>query len=402
VSRLLRSVGALAAFSAVAACVAIGAATAPAASAAGAGPLPIVTMQATRPSAGQGTACAVQTDSTVACWGSNGYGQLGVDHRPYSLVGKRSTGLSGARAVTEGWEHTCVLLDDGSATCFGRNDAGDLGPGAASPIAWTPSSPFRGPAAFLALSAGWQHTCGLLANHTVVCFGRNNFGQLGDTTTRSSSAPRPVRGLAHVASISAGANFTCAVLSTHRVACWGQNASGQLGLPNTVRFVAHPVTIPGISNARSVSAGFAHVCVVLSTRRVACWGSDVKHQAGIPGPVAWTPVPHLVAGVTTATAVASGYDHTCALLATRKVVCWGWDMQGQLGNARTGRTFSAQVVVGLSGATSITSGFQFSCAALAGALVKCWGTGGTGQLGVGGRAQWNHPYYAAEVRVPGP
>jgi len=400
-SRSCTSMGAAVALAALAAGLLVGA---PVAGAAGAGPLPVVTMSASRVSAGQWFACAVQTDSTLACFGSNGYGQLGVDRRPYSLVGKRATGLSSVRQVTAGWDHACALLSNKTVRCFGHNAFGEVGTGSVGGDVYVPGGAVAGLSGALSVAAGWQHTCALNSRHGVVCWGRNTFGQVGDASTATAATPRAVRGLtAHVATITSGANFSCALTSTHHVMCWGQNASGELGrAPGAVPYSPTPVNIPGIGNAVSISAGFGHACAVLATRRVTCWGANARGQAGLAPTVLWTSVPRLVAGVASATSVAAGYDHTCALRANHSVVCWGWNREGQIGNARTGRVSPPRAVVGANGATSVTAGYQFGCATLPGALVKCWGTGGQGQLGVGGRAQWAFANYPAKVRVPGP
>lgn len=394
-----------------AACVALAAAIASTtalstASLAGAGtpPPPPVTMYATDVAAGQDFACAVQTDGTLACWGQNGYGQMGFGHKPYTLVGKRAFGIDDALAVAAGWNHSCVLTTARTVTCLGHDTSGQLGAPARVPNQWTVGPTIAHLSSVRSLTAGYEHTCALLRSHRVMCWGANGFGQLGDGTYASSARPRfvlsprggaPLRG---VVAVAAGAFSTCAVLADHEVWCWGLNNAGQLAQPRRVGRIDRPRHVAKVTRAKGIAAGYNHACALLTTGLVSCWGSNLRGQAGLGRRVDETRVPHVVVNVYHATSITAGFDHTCALLVDRRVRCWGADNIGQLGNERTGLQFGAQTVVGLPPATSIAAGFFFTCANLVGHTVRCWGLGTQGQLGVGRRASSSYPAHDALVR----
>ena len=129
------------------------------------------------------------------------------------------------------------------------------------------------------VSAGSFHGCAVLSSGAVQCWGGNTYGQLGNGSTTSSTSPVSVAGISNAKSVSAGRGHSCAVLSSGAVQCWGYNLFGQLGNGSTTNSTS-PVSVAGISNATSVSAGTSHSCAVLSSGAVQCWGSDEAGQRG--------------------------------------------------------------------------------------------------------------------------
>jgi alpha-tubulin suppressor-like RCC1 family protein len=179
-------------------------------------------------------ACAALGDGTVRCWGDNTGGALGDGTSVASPQPVEVVGVSGVVAVACGGYHTCALLDDGTVECWGANVSGQLGNGTQSTFLTdlSPPAPVVGLAGVTALAAGDQHTCALLGDRTVQCWGRDIFGQVGTTAPASGPAvvlPTPVEGLTDVSAIAAGQDFTCAVLADTTIRCWGANTSGQLG-----------------------------------------------------------------------------------------------------------------------------------------------------------------------------
>jgi alpha-tubulin suppressor-like RCC1 family protein len=122
---------------------------------------------------------------------------------------------------------------------------------------------------------------------------------------------------------------------------------------------------------------------------------------GLPRTVLETAVPHVVGDVNDAIQVTAGFDHTCALIGTGRVRCWGADNVGQLGNERTGVDFGPQLVVGLPPTASVSAGLYATCALLTGGLVRCWGLGTSGQRGIGTRSSASYPSAYALVRPVG-
>ena len=267
---------------------------------------------------GANHAC-VQGLEGLFCWGSNGQG-LG-DYGRAQPVGPTAQ-------VCVGWEHTCALLTNGSVTCWGYNAA--LGP----------------PPQALDVACGTMSSCALLADHSVTCWGENLAGQ-----------PLAVE----ASSVSVGSNFACTVWSG-QIRCWGENSAGQTDCPQQQHAVA-------------VSCGGRHSCALLEDGSVTCWGWSLFEQLAVP------------VGLR-ATAVACGGFHTCALRTNGSVACWGYNETGQLGSSLDALQ-----------ATSVSSGFQHSCAVLTDGRVVCWGDNYYGQLGP---VSASSSFSAVPVAVPLP
>lgn len=363
-------------------------------------PAPAVAMHAVGLSAGYGFTCSVQADRTVACFGTNADGQLGLpQYKPWALVAKRIAGIAHARSVAAGWDFACVLLADGRVRCFGDDRHGQLGTAATRPRQWTPAPAVPGLAGVVQLAAGYDHTCARTSARRVYCWGNNATGQLGRSPRSLPSSATPVRvEITAVIDVAAGAGFNCAVRANHAVWCWGENGSLQLGRSLRVAYDATPVRIAGLPAARSVVTGSGHACALLVTRRVACWGENLRGQLGLPTSVPYSQSPRLVPGVAGVTALAAGFDHTCALRAGGSVTCWGSDNDGQLGNGTFEATATPTAVLGLHHATAIAAGVFFTCARESSGRVQCWGAGSLGELGTGARARLARPGHVALVR----
>ncbi len=223
-------------------------------------------------------------------------------------------------------------------------------------------SPVQAQAA-VTIATGGAHTCARFADGSVKCWGRNDVGQLGIGTTTGpefcivgtvfgsacSFTPVSVTGISIVTALATGGAHTCALLADGTVRCWGANFSGQLG-NGTFTASSTPVLVSGLTSATAVTAGGIHTCALLADGSVKCWGSDSHGQLGNGAPLdpfslSSTPLP--VSGITTATAVAGGRAHTCALLADGTVRCWGDNDGGQLGNRTTARSSTPVPVVAI-------------------------------------------------------
>jgi alpha-tubulin suppressor-like RCC1 family protein len=343
---------------------------------------------ATAIAAGSEHTCAIATGGVVYCWGSNSNGQLGDGTTADSWVPVAVSGLgTNVAAIATGAFHSCALTggaSSGSVLCWGRNDHGQLGSGS------TADSPVPVPVTGLgsnvtAIAAGGLHTCALWGGG-VSCWGDNEHGQVGDGTTLDKSAPVQVSGvLSGAASIAAGGAHTC-VAGPAGVQCWGFDSNGQLGdgltsdslLPVAVKLLA--------SGASAVSAGGAHTCAIAAGATLMCWGYGLYGQIGDDSTgdcVAPTPV---TSGAHGAIAVAAGGEHSCAIDAAGAAWCWGEDQSGQLGDNGSIDSTKPVPVVGIaSGATAVAAGTAHACALLAGS-VQCWGWNVAGALGNGTNA----------------
>jgi hypothetical protein len=169
--------------------------------------------------------------------------------------------LPGAVSVAAGIAHACALIADGTVRCWGLNSQLQLGTDEAAGTAPTPVE-VPTVAGAVAISAGTAHTCALIDDGTVRCWGANLGGELGNGTPSGFSTPVAVAGLTNATAISAGNAHTCAILDDGTATCWGFNGEGQLGNGTTVSSAA-PVPVAGLTGALSISAGAGHTCAVL-------------------------------------------------------------------------------------------------------------------------------------------
>ena len=349
---------------------------------------------------GENHACALLKAGTVKCWGLDNSGQLGnggstdvfsMQTKPVSVIG-----LSGVTAIAAGDNHTCALLKAGTVKCWGLNDAGQLGNGtltsSSKPVSVKGVHGGGLLTGVIALAAGQDHTCALLSAGagTVKCWGQNNDGVLGNGSLKFQRAttPQSVAGLTRVVAISSSINDTCVVLKGGSVECWGFDEYGEFGPgtygPGDCPFgdadfgcSPTPVMVKGIAGATAVSVREHSSCALVKNGNVTCWGDSNKGFIAVKGITGGT-------AITSSDDSASFGDYTCVLLTGATVKCWGYNLQGQLGNGTMQTTNVPTSVTGLSGVTVVSAGVTFACARLASGSARCWGANNYGQLGNGG------------------
>lgn len=319
--------------------------------------------------------CALTTNGGVKCWGYNYAGQLGDGTTIPRNVPMDVVGLSsGVQAIAAGYLHTCAVTTGGGVKCWGWNGLGQLGDGTTTDRT-TPVDVVGLSSGVKAVVAGYYHTYALTTGGGVKCWGRNEYGQLGNGTTTSSSAPVDVTGLSSgVMAIAAGKYHTCALTTGGGVKCWGWNVLGQLG-DGTTTNKNTPVDVSNLSSGVvSITAGGGHTCALTTGGGVKCWGGNGYGQLGDGTTTNRTTpvdVAELGSGVT---AITAGEAHTCVLTANGGVKCWGWNKLGQLGDGTTTHRTAPVDVSGLgSGVTSIAAGYYHTCAVVPGGGVRCWG-----------------------------
>ena len=351
--------------------------------------------------AGQRHTCAVTSSGAIKCWGWNIYGALGDGTTTDSLVPVQVIGLtSGVTATAAGPYHTCSVTTGGAVFCWGGNQFGQLGDGTTVPAFRPTPAPVNGLASgVVALTAGYYHTCALTSGGAVACWGANFNGRLGDGTTTDRLTPVPVSGLTSgVVAVAAGAHHTCAVTGGGAVVCWGANFNGQLGDATTTDRLT-PVAVSGLaSGVASVATGLYHSCAVTTGGAMQCWGNNSSGQLGDGTTVpAFRSTPAPVTGLGSGVAsIAAGEGHTCALLATGAVLCWGRNANGQVGDATTTDRATPVPVTGLpSAAGAITAGQWHTCALTTAGAVQCWGYNQSGGLGDGTTSERHTPVTAS-------
>jgi alpha-tubulin suppressor-like RCC1 family protein len=387
--------------------------------------------------AGSAHSCYMLDNGSVKCWGSNTYGQLGLGNTTNQGVNSSEMGDnldavdlgSGikATAIAAGGNHTCAILDNESIKCWGYNASGQLGLGDINNRGDNSSRMGDSlPAVDLgsgitakAIAAGGNHTCAILDNESIKCWGKNASGQLGigDTNNRGDgsnpmgdSLPVVDLGSERTAKvIVAGGSHTCTILDDSSIKCWGENDQGQLGLGNTTDSLNASVVDMGSGiTAKAITAGESHTCAILNNSAIKCWGRANEGQMGLfkwninigsgsnqMGTTGQDDLTKIGTG-RTAVAIAAGKNHNCAILDNSSIKCWGANTSGQLGIGDTVNRGATQdgsdqmgdnlPVVDLgSGRTArgIIAGDNQTCAILDNASIKCWGANASGQLGQG-------------------
>ncbi|MBI2522045.1 MAG: tandem-95 repeat protein [Bdellovibrio sp.] len=362
--------------------------------------------------------CALLNTGTVRCWGANQFGELGHgntitignERGPYRHLYDAGSIELGAKALelSAGKNHTCALIEGGKVRCWGANHRGQAGfDGLFTALGDEPSElpsllgdiPLNGHV--IHISSGSYHTCALLLNGEVRCFGTFGNGK-NNYVAPSYSVDLEIEGT--VIQLASGFKHTCALLNNGKVKCWSGAGSGpgldlgELGYnhqndvgPNT----AFDVPIGG--NVVQISSKQSHTCALLDTGKVRCWGANFSGQLGYgitsnvgdgKGPTIIN-VGDISAGGDVKS-IAAGIDHTCAVLMNGDVRCWGRGAEGQLGyGGRAAKIGDDELpstisTVNLGGpAKSLALGRFHTCALLMNGQVRCWGKGddGLGTLG---------------------
>jgi len=369
-------------------------------------------------SGGQHT-CAILDDGTVSCWGSNLYGQLGDGientrrNRPETrLVPTLTTSLGTGRtavAISSGDYHTCAILDDGSVSCWGENSDGRLGDGTTTQRNTpTQTSSLGTGRTAVAISSGVYHTCAILDDGTVSCWGNNGDGQLGDGPTTNRSTPTQTSSLGTgrtAVAISSGGFHTCALLDDASVSCWGYNGDGQLGDgTNTDRSTPAQTSSLGTGRtAVAISSGDRYTCAILDDGSVSCWGYNWGNIGDGTTIQRNTPTQTSSLGTgRTAVAITSADMHTCALLDDGSVSCWGRNWGGRLGDGTTTDRYTPAPTSSLGTnrtAVALSSGGGHNCALLDNGTVSCWGRNLSGELGDGTQINRNTPTPTASLGI---
>lgn len=335
------------------------------------------------PLIGGGTnyACTLSApNGTVQCWGDAAI--------VASMFGSARTapatvpGLTNVVAFAGGWVHACALRGDGAVLCWGSNTYGVVGdPSSANQTINTPRplTSLGVPAIDVWAANYGSFSCAHTAAFDIRCWGRNNSGQLGGGTIGGESAtPVVVAGVRDVYTMALGSEHACALIEDGSIRCWGRNREGQLGNGGTTNS-ATAVTVQGLGGrAIAIAAGFYHTCAVLESGSVRCWGNNEYGELGNGTTTAFgvaNPTPVSVSGITDAIAITAGRYFTCAMSANGTVRCWGDARDGQLANGATaGRVTTPFTVPGLPApAIAVEANAQNPCAVLANGSVYCWG-----------------------------
>lgn len=388
-------------------------------------------------SSGYTHGCILFEDGKIKCWGNNEYGQLGIGDKKsrgtlpnqmgeYLKTVDLGQDVHAIKLATGGY-HNCALLSDGTVKCWGYNEEGELGLGDKNSRGDAPGEmgdqlprvDLGEDLNVIKITAGANHSCALLSDNTIKCWGYNNEGQLGlgDMQNRGESPNQMGENLAttdlgegRVIDLEAGGGHSCALFEGGSVKCWGYNRYGQLGLGENVSRGSAPGQMGeklskidlGKVPVSKIVVGGEHSCALLADQTLKCWGRNQFGQLGIPGRSSYgnnrkdmgenLKIVNLGVNTKVLDAVA-GFFHTCAKLGSKAIKCWGSNGEGELGlgdvNSRgddpneMGDFLTAfHVEPGLPSLLPLRLGWQFSCF-LVGLVdqVKCLGRNSSGELG---------------------
>lgn len=289
--------------------------------------------------------CAV-IGGAVKCLGDNDYGQLGNGTTLDSNSSVSALVLtSGVTKIVTGEQHACALKSDGTVYCWGSDYRGQVGNGASfntctgaiacekTPVMVTLSASATDIAAF------YSNTCAILSTGALQCWGVNNASQLGNNSTTNATSPvtslaSGVQGVAIGGSSyfesSGTGGFICAKMSDGTVKCWGDNTLNQLGHSSGSQTSASAaINVSGVSGVSKIVAGEGHACALFDNATVKCWGDNYYGEVG-----AGTSNPtELATLVTTGVSeIKSGLNHVCVRYSDNSIKCWGRNNKYQLGN----------------------------------------------------------------------
>lgn len=347
--------------------------------------------------------CALTADdhSSWDCWGNNWGGQLGggtagdddgVNTREDPV---RVRGLDDIEDLQGGLFHSCALHRDGTVSCWGENNAGQVGDGTTE----RRLAPTRvdGLNDAKRLSVFNVHGCVLRGDGQVSCWGSNRNGRLGDGTTSTRTTPIEVPGITDAAEVAAGYAHTCVRHDDGAVSCWGDNRFGAVG-DGTTTDRDSPVRVDGIDDAIHVDAGSYRTCVVHTAGTVSCWGLAAGADTGDGGVIDDALRPVQVQDLDEVVELASGEGTTCARRLDGDVWCWGRGSDGQLGDGGRFRELSPVQVVGIDDAVQLVSGMKHICSRRATGRMYCWGENMSSQLG-DGPLNWFEPTEIPGTRI---
>lgn len=342
---------------------------------------------------------------SLRTWGDNTGGKL-LDGNQGNVISAPSVPtLTNAKfkQVSAGYAHTCGVVEDGTGYCWGLGTSGQLGNGLAvsgtAPIALNSSLKFK---AVYPSASSWggnrAHTCGIAIDGTVHCWGKNQYGQLGEGTTTDRVSPTPIASDERFVSLAVANNSTCGLTMTHKIFCWGDGTNGQLGQGGNTAS-STPLMVSGTYS--TLVTGQDGYCALGWTDQVVyCWGVPDRggvdyisntFSSTVDDAMPMIRVPTLFYDETKYTTLAGGASSFCGVTEDATINCWGHQMYGRLGigNYQShsvdfyGQLYVPYPINTSTQFKSVAIGQNSSCAITINDQAWCWGRNEFGLLGVG-------------------
>lgn len=331
-------------------------------------------------------AIATKTDGTLLSWGGDGVGQLG--NNPTILFNEFTpvavVGATDIVAVAAGYVHSLALKADGTVLAWGNDAGGQLGNDAALEDKAVPV-PVSGATGIIAISAGYYFSLALKSDGTMLAWGNNSRGQLGDSAIKADKpTPVAVNGASDIVAIAAGSEHSLALKADGTMLAWGLDLEGALGDNAPLLDQTLPVPVANAVGIVSIAAGTSHSLALTSSGNVLAWGSDFGGQLGDNVAKVNKSTPVLVNGASQIMAIAGGLFHSLALTSSGTMLAWGSDTYGELGDGTQVNPQGLPVnVENVSNIVSIAAGGHFSLALKSDGTLQSWGYDNAGQLGNG-------------------
>ena len=339
-------------------------------------PTQVDTIHWQRVSTGRAHTCAIATTGALYCWGLNfESGALGTgNENDQSFPVEVAAGTSW-QDIAAGSFHTCGIESGGAVRCWGRSYSGQVGDRTdiVSNHRVTMPTLVVGSPSFASLALGDASSCGLSSDGALRCWGRNEWGELGDGTHQDRATPVAIASTVKFRGLSFGDHHACGVTANGAILCWGDDDFGQLGR-GTAGIRRTPFELSG--SWAQVSAGYGHTCAISTGGELHCWGKNEDGQLGV-GTRTAARTPIRVGMANDWSAVSAGTAHTCGLRTGGTVACFGDNQQGQLGTGTSGPGAGQldPFTVG-SGYAKVSAGNVDSCALTTTGALKCWGRAG--------------------------